>query len=160
MGRLSSPDKRAKCLLFSLSAFVPFPIKTTNKIALLSWIDAKGKNPTIDDLDEFTQSVSNTVSILSLPATICTADQLRDFVSQLVPSNLSGVAAVVGGILSQDVLNALGGRELPLKNWLFFDGGSCIPPTLCGLHSRRREDLQSNGKDKRRSVIMKDTKVS
>jgi hypothetical protein len=86
----------------------------------------------MDDLDEFTQSVSNTVSTLSLPATICPAEQLREFVSQLVPSDLSGVAAVVGGILSQDVLNALGGRELPLKNWLLFDGGACIPLTFRG----------------------------
>src|SRR5271170_205508 len=157
MGKFSSPDKHAKCLIFYLSAFVPFPIETTNKIALLSWIDAKAKNPTIDDLDEFTQSVSNTVSTLSLPATICTADQLRDFVSQLVPSNLSGVAAVVGGILSQDVLNALGGRELPLKNWLLFDGGTCLPQLSVANISRRREDLQFNGKSKRRSIIMKDT---
>jgi len=48
-------------------------------------------------------------------------------VSQLVHSDLSGVAAVVGGILSQDVLNALGGKELPLKNWMLFDGGTCTP---------------------------------
>ena len=67
------------------------------------------------------------VSRLSLPSTICTPDNIRNFISQLEPSDLSSVAAVVGGILGQDVLNALGGRELPLKNWLIFDGKTCIP---------------------------------
>lgn len=100
-------------------------MEATNKIALISWIDAKGKNPTLDDLDDFTQSVDQTIFKLSLPTAMCTVDQRRDFLSQLDHSDLSGVAAVVGGILSQDVLNALGGRELPLKNWMLFDGGTC-----------------------------------
>jgi len=51
---------------------------------------------------------------------------LQDFVKDLEPTNLSGVAAVVGGVLGQDVLNALGGKELPIKNWLIFDGRTCI----------------------------------
>jgi hypothetical protein len=51
---------------------------------------------------------------------------VQDFITQLEPRDLSGVAAVVGGILGQDVLNALGGRELPVKNWLIFDGRSCF----------------------------------
>lgn len=34
---------------------------------------------------------------------------------------LSPVAAVVGGILSQDILNSIGGREEPVVNWLFLN---------------------------------------
>jgi len=125
--KLSNLDNSGKSLLFSLYALVLYPREVTDNAALVSWIDVKGNNPTVDDLDEFSQSVDQTIVKLSLPATICTADQRQDFVSQLVHSNISGVAAVVGGILSQDVLNALGGRELPLKNWMLFDGGTCTP---------------------------------
>jgi ubiquitin-like 1-activating enzyme E1 A len=62
---------------------------------------------------------------LAIPDTICTEETIRAFITQLEPTDLSGVAAVLGGILSQDVLNALGGRELPIKNWLFFDARTC-----------------------------------
>jgi hypothetical protein len=94
---------------------------------LLSWLDFHNhRNPTPDDLDDFIQLVGEVISRLSLPSTICAPDNIRNFVFQLEPADLSGVAAVVGGILSQDVLNALGGRELPLKNWLIFDGKTCI----------------------------------
>jgi hypothetical protein len=93
---------------------------------LFSWLDSHNRcNPTPNDLDDFIQLVSEVVSRLSLPSTICTSDTVQSFVSQLEPADLSGVAAVVGGILGQDVLNALGGRELPLKNWLIFDGKTC-----------------------------------
>jgi hypothetical protein len=98
-----------------------------NPVALLSWIDSKPNSPTSNDLDEFSQLVNVTVSRLALPPTVCTSGKIQEFVAQLEPTNLSGVAAVVGGILSQDVLNALGGRELPLKNWLIFDGSTCTP---------------------------------
>lgn len=31
-------------------------------------------------------------------------------------------AAIVGGIVGQDVLNALGGKEEPVKNFMVFEG--------------------------------------
>jgi len=93
--------------------------------ALLSWLNTHPNSPASGDLAEFSQIVNATISKLSLPATVCTSTHVQDFISQLEPQDLSGVAAVVGGILGQDVLNALGGRELPVKNWLIFDGRSC-----------------------------------
>jgi hypothetical protein len=94
---------------------------------LLSWLDSYSIRPLSEDIDNFVNLVSAKVSSLSLPSTLATPTHIRDFILQLTPTDLSGVAAVVGGILSQDVLNALGGRELPLKNWLIFDGRSCTP---------------------------------
>jgi ubiquitin-like 1-activating enzyme E1 A len=64
---------------------------------------------------------------------LCTSEIIIDFIKQLEPTDLSGVAAVLGGLLSQDVLNALGGREIPVKNWLIFDGRSCISPSSTQL---------------------------
>jgi ubiquitin-like 1-activating enzyme E1 A len=40
--------------------------------------------------------------------------------AEFIPS-----CAVVGSILSQEVLNALGGKQAPLANFLVFDGEKC-----------------------------------
>lgn len=82
----------------------------------------------MNDFYEFSQVVIATTKSLSLSTTLCTPTVIQTFITQLEPSEISGVAAIVGGLLSQDVLNALGGRELPIKNWLIFDGGSCNSP--------------------------------
>lgn len=37
-------------------------------------------------------------------------------------ADFSPSCAVVGGVLAQDILNALGGREAPLVNFFVFDG--------------------------------------
>lgn len=37
------------------------------------------------------------------------------------PGDFSPTCAVLGGILAQDLLNALGGREEPLCNWFQLD---------------------------------------
>ena len=40
-------------------------------------------------------------------------------------TELSPSCAVIGGVLGQDILNALGGREAPLMNFFVFDGELC-----------------------------------
>jgi hypothetical protein len=79
----------------------------------------------VANIKDFTHLVNLKISELSLPSSICTGKEIEEFIVQLDSHQLSGVAAIVAGILSQDVLNALGGRELPVKNWLIFDGRSC-----------------------------------
>ncbi|KAK0561456.1 E1 ubiquitin-activating protein aos1 [Tilletia horrida] len=41
-----------------------------------------------------------------------------------VPGEFAPTAAILGGILAQDLLNALGGREEPLCNWFQYDGST------------------------------------
>jgi ubiquitin-like 1-activating enzyme E1 A len=36
----------------------------------------------------------------------------------------SPVCAIIGGVLAQDILKALGGREPPLANFFIFDGNT------------------------------------
>ena len=38
------------------------------------------------------------------------------------------MAAFVGGLLAQDVINLLGHREQPLQNLMLFDGDTCAAP--------------------------------
>jgi ubiquitin-like 1-activating enzyme E1 A len=37
-------------------------------------------------------------------------------------AELSPICAVVGGLLAQDILKVLGGKDLPVKNWFVLDG--------------------------------------
>jgi len=81
--------------------------------------------PTEPNINKFFQLVEKLSNALFLPSSIVTLEKTSEFVSQIQGQDLSGVAAVVGGILAQDVLNVLACREPPLKNWLVFDGSSC-----------------------------------
>lgn len=84
-------------------------------------------------MDIFAHQVNKTLSSLALPPDLCTPSHIEEFVAHIEPTNLSAVAAVVGGLLSQDILNTLGGREIPIKNWMIFDGRSCTSTLVCDL---------------------------
>lgn len=118
--------KFAKSPPLFLLHLVSLRLSPSDSTALLSWLDTNPNKPSTDTYEEFLRYVGTTVTKLSLPSTICDGAIIQDFIKLLEPTDLSGVAAVVGGILSQDVLNALGGKEIPIKNWLIFDGQTCI----------------------------------
>lgn len=48
-------------------------------------------------------------------------DLLRE-VANLFDTEVSSIAAIVGGILAQDILRTLSANELPIQNWFYFDG--------------------------------------
>ena len=55
------------------------------------------------------------------------------FISSFVEgctSELAPVAAILGGVLTQDVINVLGKREQPLQNFVVFDGETNAGPML------------------------------
>lgn len=45
-------------------------------------------------------------------------------ISTTAGHEFSPVCAIVGGMLAQDILKALGGREPPIANFFFFDGNT------------------------------------
>ena len=69
---------------------------------------------------------------LGLPVDMLKAHFINAFVEGC-NSELAPVAAILGGVLAQDVINVLGKREQPLQNWLVFDGEANVGPvlTLC-----------------------------
>lgn len=73
------------------------------------------------DLAVFTQLVNEKHLELQLPIETLRAEFLRSFLQNL-GSELSPVAAFLGGFIAQDVINVLGQKEQPLQNWLLFDG--------------------------------------
>ncbi|ORY79992.1 hypothetical protein BCR37DRAFT_403198 [Protomyces lactucae-debilis] len=52
----------------------------------------------------------------------CVTEEVVHDVSESLGCELSPVAAIVGGILSQDVLNVLSKREQPVDNWFIYNG--------------------------------------
>jgi ubiquitin-like 1-activating enzyme E1 A len=64
---------------------------------------------------------------LLLPAETLTADFLRSFCLN-IGSEISPVAAFLGGQLAQDVINMLGHREQPIQNLMLFDGEESEAP--------------------------------
>ncbi|ANB12273.1 E1 ubiquitin-activating protein AOS1 [Sugiyamaella lignohabitans] len=64
---------------------------------------------------------------LGIPAAVVKPDTVHTFVSSL-DTELSPVAAVIGGILAQDVLNVLGQKEQPIQNLFIFSGASSEGP--------------------------------
>ena len=73
------------------------------------------------DLELFTTLATESHRNLQLPAETLTSEALRSFLQNL-GSELAPVTAVVGGRLSQDVINVLGRREQPIQNLCLFDG--------------------------------------
>jgi len=75
---------------------------------------------------------------LGLPDDIVKSSFIGPFVENAT-SEVAPVAAVLGGILAQDVINVLGKREQPLQNFLVFDGDTATAPILT-LHPEGEED--------------------
>lgn len=89
-----------------------------------------GRLPVIDsrqDLELFTKLARDRHHELKLDISTLSSEFLRNFLQNL-GSELSPVAAFVGGSLAQDVINVLSAREQPLQNLLLFDGEKSEAP--------------------------------
>lgn len=79
------------------------------------------------DLELFTKLARDRHHELKLDISTLDSTFLRTFLENL-GSELSPVAAFVGGSLAQDVINVLSAREQPLQNLLLFDGERSMAP--------------------------------
>jgi ubiquitin-like 1-activating enzyme E1 A len=84
------------------------------------------------DLELFTSLATEKHRELLLPTETLRSDFLRSFLQNL-GSEVTPVAAFLGGSLAQDVINVLGQREQPLQNFLLFDGEEFKGP-IYSLH--------------------------
>jgi ubiquitin-like 1-activating enzyme E1 A len=84
------------------------------------------------DLELFTSLATEKHRELLLPTETLRSEFLRSFLQNL-GSELTPVAAFLGGSLAQDVINVLGQREQPLQNFLMFDGEEFKGP-IYSLH--------------------------
>lgn len=84
------------------------------------------------DLEVFTSLATEKHRELLLPTETLRSEFLRSFLQNL-GSEITPVAAFLGGSLAQDVINVLGQREQPLQNFLLFDGEDFKGP-IYSLH--------------------------
>ncbi|KAK9481063.1 hypothetical protein V1514DRAFT_324129 [Lipomyces japonicus] len=86
-----------------------------------------GKKPTeVESAELFNLALQSTRS-LGLPVGIINQSFVSSFVRNFA-TELSPVAAILGGVLGQDILNFLGQREQPIQNWVVFDGDGSLAP--------------------------------
>ncbi|KAK9463557.1 uncharacterized protein V1516DRAFT_668090 [Lipomyces oligophaga] len=83
-----------------------------------------------EELVTFTTLVQNCTRDLGLPIGIL-SDAFLSSYSRSIGAELSPVAAILGGILAQDVLNLLSQKEQPIQNWVIFDGDSSTAAIYC-----------------------------
>lgn len=83
--------------------------------------------PSLPDLELFTKLARDRHHELKLDISTLDSVFLRTFLQNL-GSELSPVAAFVGGRLAQDVINVLSAREQPIQNLLLFDGEKSLSP--------------------------------
>lgn len=95
-------------------------------LALIEYKHKYGRAPIEEDTD-FRLIAHDMAKSQGLPESILSDIIISDYV-QGCQSELSAVAAIVGGVLSQDVLNVLSGREAPIQNFLVFDGETTSGP--------------------------------
>ncbi|KAJ5931210.1 hypothetical protein N7516_005699 [Penicillium verrucosum] len=102
--------------------------------ALWEFEKIRGHRPTFthEDLEFFTKLSRDRHQELKLEPLTLDSVFLRTFLQNL-GSELSPIAAFLGGSLAQDVINVLSAREQPLQNMLLFDGEKSVGP-IYSLH--------------------------
>ncbi|XP_028418274.1 SUMO-activating enzyme subunit 1-like [Dendronephthya gigantea] len=88
---------------------------------LLKFQEKHGRNPqsstSKQDLDDLVQIKNEVFESLDISDVLV----LENFASQCL-GTLSPTSAILGGILAQDVIKALSGKDAPINNFVFFDG--------------------------------------
>jgi hypothetical protein len=67
------------------------------------------------------------------PSPIEIQGSIVELFSKTCAGNLVPMVAVIGGTTSQEVLKAVSGCFLPIKQWLYFDARECLPEDLSSL---------------------------
>ncbi|KAK6362121.1 hypothetical protein TWF730_005818 [Orbilia blumenaviensis] len=83
-----------------------------------------------DDTKLFMADIHDARNTLSLPLENVDPSFAISFLDN-IGTELSPVAAILGGMLAQGVINFLGKREQPLQNFLVFDGDITSAPIYC-----------------------------
>jgi ubiquitin-like 1-activating enzyme E1 A len=90
--------------------------------------DTGSQKPTTEtDLAKFHHLVIGACRDFGLPVGIVSPGFTASF-ARNIGTELSPIAAILGGVLAQDILNYLGQREQPIQNWVIFDGDNSAAP--------------------------------
>lgn len=97
---------------------------------LAIWSLQKGSADAKLDKGHVLEKTQNMARQLSLPIGIVDNPAVISFVENL-GVEVSPVAAVLGGIIGQEVLNYISKKQQPLQNLLIFNGDTTTGPIYC-----------------------------
>ncbi|KAK9456338.1 hypothetical protein V1511DRAFT_497210 [Dipodascopsis uninucleata] len=123
--KLSDSVKNATSVFRGLRSRALLKVSPVLPAVLAMWDDAdKGST-------SFHELVLEKCRSLGLPVGIISDQFTTSFENSMPTTELSPVAAVLGGIVAQDILNYLAAKEQPIQNWVFLDGDTFSSPIYC-----------------------------
>ncbi|GAN10669.1 SUMO-activating enzyme subunit 1 isoform X2 [Mucor ambiguus] len=86
------------------------------------------RSPTNEDAQYLIENKAKYLADMGIDDTSVLDDRLLNDLASLFDTEISPVAAIVGGILAQDILRTLSANELPIQNWFYYNGvdGKCV----------------------------------
>ncbi|KAI9356832.1 hypothetical protein BD770DRAFT_365490 [Pilaira anomala] len=89
---------------------------------LLKFEKENHRPPTKDDVEALLFTKATYLKGMGMNEPSILDDSFLQNLSALFDAEISPIAAIVGGILAQDILRTLSANELPIKNWFYFNG--------------------------------------
>ncbi|KAF1798899.1 hypothetical protein V8B55DRAFT_1521457 [Mucor lusitanicus] len=77
---------------------------------------------TNEDVQYLVENKAKYLADMGIEDTTVLDDRLLNDLASLFDTEISPVAAIVGGILAQDILRTLSANELPIQNWFYYNG--------------------------------------
>ncbi|OZJ06973.1 hypothetical protein BZG36_00247 [Bifiguratus adelaidae] len=93
-------------------------------VTLLLWQfqSDHSRNPRPEDAETLAAMWAGMVEEKGIKEPSILDTHMIDIFIRMHDTELSPISAIVGGILAQDILKVLSGKELPIKNWFLYDG--------------------------------------
>ncbi|KAI8354618.1 SUMO-activating enzyme subunit 1 [Choanephora cucurbitarum] len=80
------------------------------------------RSPSEDDIQLLIEQKPKLLADMGIEDDSLLDDELISQLATLYDTEISPVAAIVGGILAQDILRTLSANELPIQNWFYYNG--------------------------------------
>ncbi len=101
-------------------------------VALNDFIKKHGRHPapwSASDAEEFVKIATESAKSTFGADGPELDEKLAATFSKVCSGNISPVAAAMGGLVAQEVLKAVSGKFMPIKQWLHYDALECLPRT-------------------------------
>ncbi|KAF7722057.1 SUMO-activating enzyme subunit 1 [Apophysomyces ossiformis] len=90
--------------------------------SLLKFQQEHKRSPTEHDADLLKQSKAKYLQQMGVSDPDILDDSLIMDLARFYETELAPVAAILGGVLAQEIIRALSGKEFPIQNWFFYNG--------------------------------------
>ncbi|KAL1931575.1 hypothetical protein VTP01DRAFT_9718 [Rhizomucor pusillus] len=81
-----------------------------------------GRKPTRDDVSTLLENKARYLGEMGVNDPSKLDDELINNFISLYDTEMAPVAAIVGGVLAQEIIKVLSAKELPIQNWFYYNG--------------------------------------